>query len=250
MNKLFFPFYAYKQYKDLWDRVFILEDAMKWMLRSPEYVESDSAGFNGQQFRKQIFQELLELCKFEAVIETGTYTGDTTGFMAQTSGLPVYTCELNQWFYDIARRRLSNIPGINFSLEDSRNFLSKLAANNVAKKKVFIYLDSHWYKDLPLKQEIELISSNWKDFVIMIDDFKVSGDEGYTYDHYSKSKSLTNKVFGKIFLENNLAAFFPSAPSAQETGFRRGCVILAPVGSHCAEKLQQASTLRYEAIKR
>jgi hypothetical protein len=243
LKKLFFPLYGYKQYKQLWDHIFNLEAAMEWILNSPKFQAATNVGFNGQQYRKKIFLELMNKIKFDAIIETGTYTGDTTGYMAITSSLPIYTSELNKWFHNIARRRLIEINNIHYFLGDSRKFLENLAHYKINKKKVFIYLDAHWYKDLPLKKEIEIIVNHWDQFIIMIDDFKVPDDEGYTYDHYSRKKSLTMEVFGQLFKKNNLKPFFPSAASGLETGYKRGCVVLTPNGE-LSKKIEKVSSLR------
>ena len=43
---------------------------------------------------------------------------------------------------------------------------------------------------LPLADEIEIISGGWPDFVIMIDDFCVPGDDGYEFDDYGPGRRL------------------------------------------------------------
>jgi hypothetical protein len=80
--------------------------------------------------------------------------------------------------------RLQNIPNITFEHDDSRSFLKKLANTKLSMKIVFIYLDSHWYDDLPLREEIEIICNGWRHFVLMVDDFQVPGDSEYGYDEY------------------------------------------------------------------
>jgi prepilin-type processing-associated H-X9-DG protein len=55
----------------------------------------------------------------------------------------------------------------------------------MGNKTTFLYLDGHWYADLPLQEEIDLIAANWNGFCILIDDFRAPGDEGYGYDFYS-----------------------------------------------------------------
>lgn len=242
-NKLLFPVYAYKQYKELWDHVYNLESVMDWVVNNPTYSASEKTGFNGQMHRKAIVNDLLSSCSFQAILETGTYTGDTTGYLSQVSNLPVYTCELNKWFYNIAQMRLKDFQDIHYTLGDSRQFLKNLASNDIAGKNVFIYLDSHWYTDLPLKEELQIISEHWNEFVIMIDDFQVPDDPGYDYDFYTRKKSLRMKTFGKLFKSLNLSAFFPVVSSVDETGYRRGCVVLAPEGK-CAETLRKVSSLR------
>ncbi|MBU0768856.1 MAG: hypothetical protein KJ687_07185 [Proteobacteria bacterium] len=63
------------------------------LINSPSYVHGQDANFNGVKRRKITFQDLLSNYKFSHIIETGTCSGDTSGYMAQTSGIPVLTCE-------------------------------------------------------------------------------------------------------------------------------------------------------------
>lgn len=228
MNKLFRFFFSsiYGKVNSLVLRLSNVEIALDCLIKSPRYVASDKVGFNGQMHRKQIFCDLLSEFEFDAILETGTWIGNTTGYMAETSGLPVYTTEFNDRFYSLAKLRLSDINNITFMLSDSREFLRKMAASNLATKKLFIYLDAHWYEDLPLEEEIEIICSNFKNYVIMVDDFEVPIDVGYGYDDYGKNKSLTLKQFSRLFKRHGLVALFPSLPSSEESGNKRGCVVL------------------------
>ncbi|GAB1489136.1 hypothetical protein MASR2M8_15880 [Opitutaceae bacterium] len=215
-------------------RVSALETAFTIMLENPRYVASDAAGFNGQQHRKRIFRELVEACTFERLIETGTYIGDTTAFMATTTGLPVHTCESNHTFQALARSRLAGITGIHFHTGDSRQCLRALLSDpsnrDWLQRPLFVYLDAHWHADLPLVEEIALIASYAKDFVIMIDDFKVEGDPGYGYDNYGRGKSLELSTIRPAIDRFSLVAYFPSLASAAESGGRRGSVVLCPSG--------------------
>ena len=62
----------------------------------------------------------------------------------------------------------------------------------------------------------------------MIDDFEVPGDPGYGFDDYGPGKRLT----AQYLPDEDLAGwrrFYPSLPSSEETGARRGsCVLVGP----------------------
>ncbi|MEI6701917.1 MAG: hypothetical protein WCL71_00095 [Deltaproteobacteria bacterium] len=201
------------------------------MLRSPKYEASDGVGFNGQLHRKLIFKDATILLQCRSIVETGTYCGDTTAFMAENSNLPVFSCEANPIFQSLAISRLKEIGGIHFYLSDSRQFLKALfQSTEFAPHKqapVLFYLDAHWHHDLPLEDEIDIICRSVHDFAILVDDFAVPGDPGYTYDNYGMGKSLDLTTFGSCFKRNDLSVFFPSLPSASESGGRRGCVLLS-----------------------
>jgi len=235
----------YEKYQALLFSISNLEISIDCLINNPKYVESKETGFNGQANRKLIFQTLLQIIKFDAIVETGTYLGDTTGYMATCSHLPVYTCEIDKRFNALARMRLRGISNITFALSDSRCFLRNLfvGKNILTAKRIFVYLDAHWYSELPLREELEIIFSSSKDFVVMIDDFKVPGDNGYGYDNYGKGRELSLQVLQDLLSDYKAIAFFPTLLSSEETGFRRGCVILAG-NQNFIKVLQNVQSLR------
>jgi predicted O-methyltransferase YrrM len=214
-----------------------VENALDALIESPVYRAGDEVGFNGQLARKTLFRALTQRIRFDCVIETGTWVGNTTAFMAQTARLPVFTTEIDRRFHFLARSRLAGVGRVTFELGDSRAFLRGLAASGAAGATPFVYLDAHWYEDLPLAEEIDIIAAHWRQFVIMIDDFQVPGDEGYSYDRYGEV-ALTVEYIRPSLERNGLAAFFPATPSTQETGARSGCVVLARREGLAAELAQ------------
>src|SRR6185295_75953 len=114
---------------------------------------------------------------------------------------------------------------------------------DLVEKCVFFYLDAHWYDDLPLAKEVDLIASHRKRFVVMIDDFKVSDDPGYDFDDYGNGKALALPLIKESIAAHQLGAFFPAAAARDETGAQRGCVVLASNGE-LSRKLLQLALLR------
>jgi hypothetical protein len=195
--------------------------------RFPELRNSWNGPFNGQEKRQKLFDDLVRLINFEAVAETGTYRGNTSEFFFHKTGSPVYTVEHHSRFYGFSRMRFFMNSKIRIFLMDSRDFLIKLSQDkDLKKKKVFFYLDAHWSDDLPLAEEVELIFKHWEKAVVMIDDFEVPFDKGYTFDNYGDDKIL-NLNYLKTKNNHRYKIFFPSIPSAKETGEKRGCVILS-----------------------
>ena len=90
-----------------------------------------------------MFDDILRVAPVQAIVETGTGLGDTTGYMAQTSQLPVHSCDLNHRFHALAKTRLSGIDDIHLHLGDSRCFLRESARGPLADKFTFFYLDAH-----------------------------------------------------------------------------------------------------------
>lgn len=243
--KRLLPFY--RNYEAALTRISALEMAFTIMLGSPRYVTSPAAGFNGQAHRKRMFQDIMQACAPGAIVETGTFVGDTTGYMSEITAVPIHTCEANPTFQSLAKSRLREQARIVFHAGDSRSCLRRLLANELAAQRetdpIFFYLDAHWHHDLPLAEEIELIAANVARFVVMIDDFQVPGDAGYGYDNYGPKKALDLATFGTIFRRLDLTPFFPSLPAAQETGGRRGSIVLTRTGP-LAETLRALPSLR------
>lgn len=59
--------------------------AVDALLVDREYQPSDDVGFNGQRARKKMFSELVAALHPDAIVETGTWTGNTTGYIAEGS---------------------------------------------------------------------------------------------------------------------------------------------------------------------
>jgi len=190
--------------------------------------------FNKQEGRQRIFRQLVESCAFSAIVETGTFRGDTTQYMYNQTQLPVYSAEVYPRPYGFSRARLRRFKGIHLFCMDSVEFLKLIWANGrVPKTGVFFYLDAHWYGKLPLKEEIAFIFDKWRDAVVMVDDFQVIGDEGYQYDDYGQTGVLALQLLADSSTPQ-LRKWFPSLPSADETGAKRGVVVLAQDARRCA----------------
>jgi predicted O-methyltransferase YrrM len=220
-----------------------LDAAVDALVVTPTYVRSDDVGFNGQMCRKRIFADVIAAIAVDAIVETGTWLGNTTGYMAETSQAPVYSCDLDPRFHAIAKMRLAQMEGIHLHLSDSRQFLRDLTDGALTDRSVFFYLDAHWTDDLPLLEELELIATHWRRFVVMVDDFKVPGDPGYGYDDYGSGRALVLETLEASLAKYELVAYFPAASSQEETGRRRGSILLAPRGDF-SERLSHLKSLR------
>lgn len=220
-----------------------LDMALDALVRSPRYVAGDDVGFNGQLCRKRTFCDMASEIPFDRMLETGTWLGNTTAYLAQTARKPVVSCEVNPRFHALAKMRLADIPGIQLELKDSRQFLEQQSRSGMTDKCTFFYLDAHWYEDLPLVEEIDLVAGCWSRFVVMIDDFQVPDDAGYGYDEYEHGGALTLELVRPVLAKHQLSIWFPRAPSSQETGGRRGSVTLAPPGE-LTQKLSNVASLR------
>jgi hypothetical protein len=184
--------------------------------------------FNGQSHRQKMVQAFIRQLPLDAIVETGTYRGTTTAYLAGLTPLPIYTVEISprfQGFNWLALRRFKNV--LRFG-GDSRAFLRTLTSTKPeADKAVLFYLDAHWNADCPLVEELEIIFGHWRRALVLVDDFRVDDDPGYGFDDYGSGNALTLDCIGKPLSQFGLHVFFPSAPSSAETGSKRGSVVLA-----------------------
>ena len=194
-----------------------------WAIRKDRADPQARIGFagplNGQRIRQNIFIQLSEIFAFDALVETGAYLGTTTEFFS-SRGLPVYSCEAAPNYFYFSAMRLKDRMNARLFLEDSRVFLKRYFDNfSKLHSMPFFYLDAHWHEDLPLPYEIDLISDNQQDFVIMVDDFKSPFHPDYGYDRYSKGIELTLEYLRPVLKSKRKLTFaFPSMGPQAETG--------------------------------
>jgi hypothetical protein len=195
-------------------------------LKHPEYKNSWSGPFNGQEFRRKMFLQIITNFDIKLIVETGTYRGTTTEFMSNNSSAKILTVESNKRYYGFSELRFLFNNKIKTKCDDSRKFLKEILANtNLRSMYILFYLDAHWEEDLPVIEELQIIFNKCEYPIIMIDDFQVPGDKGYEYDDYGTGKTLSIDLLKQ--LENHkIYCFFPSASSANETGAKRGSIVL------------------------
>lgn len=192
---------------------------------------------NGQAGRREIVRQLTAQVRPEAVVEAGTFRGDTTAFLADVTGSPVHTVEASRRFHVFARWRLGR-DDVHLTLADSRAFLR---AFDLSAEVVFFYLDAHWEEDLPLKEELEIIAARFPRSIVMVDDFEVPADAGYGFDDYGPGVVLTEEILPDAV--RDWTRLYPRLASRHETGACRGCVVLVPPAWDSA-RLARAAGLR------
>lgn len=195
---------------------------------------------NGQKGRVEIIRDLLLAFDFTEIFETGSYRGTTTEFLAVLSGLPVRSVEAVERNFYFAQRRLAGVAGASVELSDSRSFLRR-HAQMAPTTPVFFYLDAHWEEDLPLVEELNIISNSWENAVVVIDDFQVPDDASYVFDDYGPGKRLTPELLDASNV-SSWPRLYPSMQGTDETGARSGCVVLC--SPHLAGTLTRVSSLR------
>lgn len=185
--------------------------------------------FNKQHGRKEIFDEIVEHFDPATIVETGTFRGTTTEYMSGTTA-NVFSLEFDPSNAGYAQARLAKFKNVQVINLDSRSGHKHLIRTKKlpSNKNSFIYLDAHWNEDLPLRDELQIVFEHWTDnLVVMIDDFCVPDDRGYTYDDYGQVGARTIDHIADIAVDFNIDFYFPTMNSSDESGSKRGCVVLA-----------------------
>jgi len=183
------------------------------------------APLNGQTGRAAVIEAIIHTCQILRIVETGSYLGASTAWFAGL-GLPVATVEITPLFAHFCELRVRHSPNVRVVLGDSVSFLNALARQPERHDATLFYLDAHWWKPLPLGEELRTVFTSFPNSVVVIDDFAVPDDAGYGFDDYGPGQRLDMDYVGQQGI-GGLAAFFPVMRSEEETGARRGSVILA-----------------------
>jgi hypothetical protein len=217
-----------KQWRSIWKRISLIlkPEWAGWLEYTFERnFLQEHKPMNGQGARLTLTKEIIKSCHIERIIETGTFRGTTTEWFAQF-GLPVLSCEINRRHARFSSLRLQSITNVTMVQCSSIDFLGGLVKrNDHLSMPTMFYLDSHWYRHLPLDEELVLVLDNFTKAIVIVDDFAVPDDPGYKYDDYGPNKRLSLDYVIALKLPR-LFIYFPSMPSAQESGARRGCVVI------------------------
>jgi hypothetical protein len=201
--------------------------------------------FNGQRRRIAIVEAILAGADFAGAIETGTFRGTTTRFLADR--LPsVVSVEINPRYLTFARLRLRKRKNVAIVEGDTVSQLPHILRRQNRGRPVFVYLDAHWGGKLPLGEELRILEESGLEYVAAIDDFKVPGDSGYGFDGYAGKPGggiSPELVFASVARLSRI--WVPAASSEVETGSLRGTGFLASEQMEpLLEKLVEAGLLR------
>ena len=135
-----------------------------------------SLPFNGQSRRMRVISDISQRLDVGAVIETGTFLGSSTPYLAGFFGCKTYTIEIDQFNAERAQKRFDqnhkNLD-IEMRLGDSAIKIVELLGLIDPRKVVFAYLDAHWLDAIPTQAEIQALLDWGGQWIAVVDDFKV-----------------------------------------------------------------------------
>jgi hypothetical protein len=167
--------------------------------------------FHKDIFMQKIFFSITHKIEPTSIVETGTFLGTSTAFMAKTSpNIPVYTCEINEINYKKSKKNLRRYSNVRIIKDNSPRFLQ-----NMADKKLFgdlpvFFLDAHWWNYWPLEDEIKIITDRCKSAIILIDDFKVNDATQFVFDNYGPRACSLDLIKPKMNKKNKYNLLFPN----------------------------------------
>lgn len=150
---------------------------------------TNECAFHGDPFYQKIVPLIIEKYKATSFIETGTYLGHSSEFIAKLfPELPIYTTEVNDNFFELASKRLGKYSTITPIKQHTLDFLHHTIGNqNLGERPVF-FIDAHWEHDWPLIGELEFIKARYPNAILVIDDMKIPNQPHFPYDNYGGDK--------------------------------------------------------------
>jgi len=155
-------------------------------------------------------------------IETGTYLGSSTPYLAAMVSEEMYTIEIDPSVAAQSDERFKkNHPSsrIQLRIGDSVSEIIKVLEKvDPRSQRVIAYLDAHWYEAVPTTKEIEALINWGGSWIAIIDDFKVDIDPLYKFDVYGSIE------IGPSILPptSGISLFVTNQSALIETGRRKG----------------------------
>jgi hypothetical protein len=175
--------------------------------------------FNGQVSRFKQIEQISNVLKPDVAIETGTFLGTSTPYLATMVSGDTYTIEFVPKYAKKARMRFeSEFQNLGISLiqGNSVNEIKKLLGGIPPTSTILAYLDAHWERELPTAQELAELLKWGNTWVAVIDDFKVPGDDSYGFDQYGEL------VVDKSLIPQGVRLMVPNQSANFESGARKG----------------------------
>lgn len=171
---------------------------------------------------------LVETYACDGIIETGTFLGDTTAYLARRyPSLPVRSIEIDEASAAFASRRLRDLPNCQVVCGDSADLLAKLVDG---LERPLVYLDAHWEDAWPLREELRSVQRG----IVGIDDFDI-GHPRFGFDVYDGSACGVDLVaealpeVDELYLGNPFADYgVPCLQVGRRTGTAYLCRGLDP----------------------
>jgi len=182
-----------------------------------------SDAFNQDHHVQSEFRRLVDKWSVETIIETGTYHGQTTEYLASL-GPVVHTIEIREDYREEALARVGGLPNVTSHLGNSPEVLERILPTLAGP--VLVFLDAHWQAYCPLRDELRLLALHFPNrAIVAIHDFKVPGRD-FGYDRWE------DRDLELALIEDLLPALYPAGYEHHYNelaeGARRGVIYIEP----------------------
>lgn len=147
-----------------------------------------TAPFSGCEYSKNLICKIIDEYNITQFVETGTFMGHTTQFIADHyPNMKIFTVEVNETYYRNVLNKFQKYSNIKINLGSSDEFLKNFDNSKIP---TLYYLDAHWYESNPLNNElINIQNKSEGNDIIIIDDFKVP-NRSLSYDPVSAIEDI------------------------------------------------------------
>ena len=169
---------------------------------SPTKYTFFKEGFHGDKYLLGFVNRIIKEFDVAYFIETRTNVGSTIAYVGNKyPDIKCYSCEPEDKSFFEASKNTIKLKNISLFNLDSINFLNKIEHEIKKEKPVLFWIDAHGYGfQWPLKEEIEIITKNYTNAFIFIDDFKVTNQPQFLYDKYD------GQVCSYDYIKENISA--------------------------------------------
>lgn len=172
-----------------------------------EYFENKEKflSFHGDLYMIDIINYLCKKTKY--CIESGAYRAASSRYVAiNNNNIKVYTCETNYKSYIKCVENTDGINNIKVFHDNSLNMLKNIKIELNLEESTLFHLDGHSHNDSNIIEELKFIFDNFKNYYIIIDDFKNEYHNEFSYIGHLKNYTY-NSIKKNIPLGNNI--YFP-----------------------------------------
>ena len=167
--------------------------------------------FHNDVIFQNTIKEIILSFPISSFIETGTYSGGSTGYIARLKrDIPIFGCEINEKFFKQSKKRLKEFKNVKIIKHSSQKFLKDLIKSRSLGSLPLFFLDAHWQNYWPLEDEISIITSSLGRAIIIIDDFEVPDRPEFKFDKYNDKACGLDLIKPKMDKKNLYYSLFPS----------------------------------------
>ena len=178
---------------------------------SSTYVFHD-VGFHGDSHLLSLVDHIIKSADITCFVETGANVGSTVTYIAKRyPGISCYSCEPDKMAFELAEQNAAGLDNVSLYNLTSQDFLKILEKEipDIEIKKTLFWLDAHGYGfKWPLKEEVAYVTGKIKQGYMLIDDFKVPGNEAFGYDSYD-GQTCSYDFIKDSFATKNLKLYYP-----------------------------------------